>query len=71
VGPASDLEGHGKEYVYDHDAPYAYSGQSFLPEQLSEGSFYDPKEIGYERELKKRMDFFKNLKRKILREKES
>jgi putative ATPase len=69
VGKASEESGHGKGYIYDHDVPLAYSGQSFLPEQLSDGSFYEPKEIGYERDLKKRMEFFKNLKNKIRTEK--
>lgn len=69
VGPVSKELEHGKGYIYDHDAPYAFSGQKFFPEQMNEDTYYTPKEVGFERELKKRMNFFQNLKRKILSKK--
>ena len=50
--------GYGKGYIYDHDVEGGFSGQNYFPEGLDKPSFYDPKEIGFERELKKRNDFF-------------
>ncbi len=55
--------GFGKGYVYDHDEEYGFSGQDFLPESFQNKEFFIPKNIGYERELKKRIEFFKKLKK--------
>lgn len=53
--------GYNEGYQYDHDCPDAYSGQTYLPSELGEDAqpgFYRPNERGYERELKKRVDFW-------------
>lgn len=55
--------GYGKGYQYDHDTPHGFSGQNYFPESGRE-SFYHPVERGFEREMKKRMDYFKMLKEK-------
>jgi putative ATPase len=54
---------YGKGYRYDHDTPTGYSGQSYFPEELDRQHFYSPVERGFEREMKKRLDYF-NSKRK-------
>ena len=54
--------GYGKGYQYDHDSEEAFSGQDFLPEELAGREFYRPKEFGFEREVKKRMDYWARLK---------
>ncbi|MBI5273472.1 MAG: replication-associated recombination protein A [Chlamydiales bacterium] len=59
-----DLE-YGKDYQYDHDYPYAFSGQDYLPDELERESFFTPVERGFERELQKRMSFFFELKKKL------
>jgi putative ATPase len=51
-------EGYGTGYEYDHDAPDAFSGQAYLPEPLSGTTFYDPPERGFEREIRKRLEFW-------------
>jgi putative ATPase len=51
-------QGYGKGYIYDHDVEGGFSGQNYFPSGLKRPSFYDPKEIGLEREMKKRKDFF-------------
>ncbi|WP_099866576.1 replication-associated recombination protein A [Pararhizobium haloflavum] len=51
-------EGYGQGYEYDHDAPDAFSGQTYLPDPLSGTTFYDPPERGFEREIRKRLDFW-------------
>lgn len=60
----SDL-GYGKNYKYDHKYKYHYSGQDFLPYNLKDSIYYNPGELGFEKEIKKRIDFWKLLKRKL------
>ncbi len=55
-------EGYGDGYIYDHDAPDAFSGQEYFPEKLGRQSFYHPVERGFERDLRKRMDYFSRLR---------
>ena len=45
-------EGYGSGYDYDHDAPDAFSGQDYFPEELGRQKFYDPVERGFEREIR-------------------
>ncbi|MBN8534691.1 MAG: replication-associated recombination protein A [Rhizobiales bacterium] len=56
-------EGYGADYEYDHDAPHAFSGQNYWPEKLGRQHFYDPPERGFERELRKRLEFWEKLRR--------
>jgi putative ATPase len=56
-------EGYGSGYDYDHDAPDAFSGQDYFPEALGRQTFYDPPERGFEREIKKRLDYWAKLRR--------
>src|SRR3954447_23286958 len=51
-------EGYGANYDYDHDAPDAFSGQDYFPEALGRQQFYDPPERGFEREIRKRLDYW-------------
>jgi putative ATPase len=51
-------EGYGSGYEYDHDAPDAFSGQDYFPEGLGRRTFYDPPERGFEREIRKRLDYW-------------
>ena len=55
-------EGYGADYAYDHDAPDAFSGQNYFPEQIGRQSFYEPVERGFEREIKKRLDYWSRLR---------
>src|SRR5271166_739099 len=56
-------EGYGSGYEYDHDAPEAFSGQDYFPERLGRHKFYDPPERGFEREIKKRLEYWERLRR--------
>jgi len=56
-------EGFGAGYAYDHDAPDAFSGQDYFPEALGRHTFYDPPERGFEREIRKRLDYWAKLRR--------
>lgn len=56
-------EGYGAGYRYDHDEPDAFSGQDYFPEKMGRRSFYRPVERGFERELRKRLDYWARLRR--------
>jgi putative ATPase len=56
-------EGYGEGYAYDHDAPDAFSGQNYFPEGLGRRQFYDPPERGFEREIRKRLEYWAKLRR--------
>ena len=55
-------EGYGKGYQYDHDEPDAFSGQNYFPEKLGRPVFYEPVERGFERDLRKRLDYWAKLR---------
>jgi putative ATPase len=57
-------EGYGAGYDYDHEAPDAFSGQDYFPEALRRQSFYQPVERGFERDLKKRLEYWAKLREK-------
>jgi putative ATPase len=56
--------GYGSGYQYDHDAEDGFSGQDYFPDGLDRIEFYNPVERGFERELKKRQDYFNKLRAK-------
>lgn len=55
-------EGYGAGYAYDHDAEDGFSGQNYFPETMKRPVLYQPVERGFERELKKRLDYFSRLR---------
>ena len=57
-------QGFGSGYQYDHDAEDGFSGQHYFPDGMKRPVFYTPVERGFERELKKRVDWFAKLREK-------
>ncbi len=57
--------GYGKNYAYDHDTRHGFSGQNYFPDDLPRKEFYRPKERGYERDIKKRMDYWQKLRTEL------
>lgn len=55
-------QGFGAGYAYDHDAEDGFSGQNYFPDTMKRGIYYIPVDRGFERELKKRLDFFVGLR---------
>ncbi len=55
-------EGYGAGYAYDHDSEEGFSGQDYFPEGMKRPVFYQPVERGFERELKRRLDYFAKLR---------
>lgn len=56
--------GYNKGYAYDHDAPDGFSGQNYFPDGLPRQRFYDPVERGFERDLRKRIEYWDRLRLK-------
>ncbi len=54
--------GYGAGYEYDHDAPQAFSGQDYFPEEVGRQEFYSPVERGFEREIGKRLAYWRKLR---------
>ncbi|WP_103259163.1 replication-associated recombination protein A [Tabrizicola aquatica] len=57
-------QGYGSGYAYDHDAEDGFSGQNYFPEGMKRPVWYLPPERGFERELKKRSEYFAKLRAK-------
>ena len=57
-------QGYGSGYAYDHDAEDGFSGQNYFPDTMKRGVYYMPVDRGFERELKKRLDYFASLRAK-------
>ena len=55
-------QGYGEGYAYDHDAEDGFSGQNYFPDGMKRPMLYQPVERGFERELKKRLDYFAKLR---------
>ena len=52
--------GHGIGYKYAHDYPEHYVEQQYLPDEIKDAKFYFPTEIGYEKNMKERLDRLKS-----------
>jgi putative ATPase len=56
-------EGYGSGYRYDPDEPDSFSGQDYFPDALGRQTFYDPPDRGFEREIRKRLDYWAKLRK--------
>ncbi len=56
--------GYSDGYAYDHDTEEGFSGQDYFPEEMRRQVFYDPPERGFEREIRKRLDYWAKLRDK-------
>lgn len=56
--------GYGAGYEYDHNTEDGFSGQDYFPEEMEREEFYTPPERGFEREILKRLDYWKKLRNK-------
>ncbi len=57
--------GYGKGYIYDPSTPEGFSGQNYFPEGLDRQEFYQPTSNGFEAEMQKRLNAYKELRKKI------
>jgi putative ATPase len=57
--------GYGKGYAYDHDTADGFSGQNYFPDELARTEYYQPAERGFERDIRKRLDYWAGLRAKL------
>jgi putative ATPase len=57
-------EGYGAGYEYDHDTAEGFSGQDYFPDEMARQQFYDPPDRGFERDIRKRLAYWEQLRRK-------
>ena len=55
--------GYKEGYIYDQDLEDGFSGQNYFPEEMGRRRFYNPVDRGFEREIRKRIDYFDKLRR--------
>lgn len=55
-------QGYGQGYQYDHDTPHGFSGQNYFPEKMGRQVYYHPVERGFERDIQKRLEYWKKLR---------
>ena len=56
--------GYGADYEYDHNAEDGFSGQNYFPDDMERTRFYRPAERGFEREIAKRLAYWRRLREK-------
>ena len=54
---------YGAGYAYDHDQPDAFSGQNYFPDGMPREIYYDPPDRGFEREIRKRLEYWSRLRK--------
>ncbi len=55
--------GYGKDYVYPHDVESSFTADDYLPDEIARSVFYEPSQYGFEKEIRKRMDYWNRLKK--------
>ena len=56
--------GYGAGYEYDHEAEEGFSGQNYFPDGMERQELYRPRDVGFEREVQKRLDYWAKLRAK-------
>ena len=54
--------GYGDGYQYDHDTENGFSGQNYFPDGMKRQEFYQPVDRGFERDIRKRLDYWNRLR---------
>lgn len=54
--------GYHEGYIYDQDLEDGFSGQNYFPDGMKRVKLYYPVERGFEREIKKRIEYFDKLR---------
>lgn len=57
--------GYGEGYIYDHNTENCFSGQNYFPKDLKRREYYIPNERGFERDIKKRLEYWNSLREKL------
>jgi len=59
--PGAKRLGHGKGYVYPHDAEIGIAPQQYLPDELRGRRYYEPKALGAERDVQARLEKIRRI----------
>jgi putative ATPase len=54
--------GYGAGYSYAHNVPEAYTPQDYLPDEVADQVFYEPTQFGFEKDIAKRMEWWRSLR---------
>ncbi len=65
VTPLMKEIGYGQNYQYAHDHPLSTTDMETFPERLKGRKYYQPGNLGFEKEIKKRIEWWEALKDKI------
>jgi putative ATPase len=65
VTPLMKEIGYGKDYQYAHDFAGSTSDMETFPERLKGRKYYEPGQLGFEKEVRKRIEWWEALKAKI------
>lgn len=57
--------GYGDGYQYDHDTADGFSGQDSFPDEMNRANFYQPADRGFERDVKKRLEYWQKLRDRV------
>jgi putative ATPase len=57
--------GYGDGYQYDHDTADGFSGQDYFPDEMNRANFYQPADRGFERDVKKRLEYWQKLRDRV------
>lgn len=60
--------GYGAGYQYAHEFPEGYAPQDYLPDGLRERTFYEPSGFGVEKEIAKRLEWWRGVRQRMLAE---
>ncbi len=65
VTPLMKELGYGKDYQYAHDYAAGTTDMDTFPERLKGRKYYEPGELGFEKEVRKRIEWWESLKARI------
>ncbi len=65
VTPLMKEIGYGKDYQYAHDSAVSTTGMETLPERLRGRKYYEPGDLGFEKEVRKRIEWWETLKERL------
>jgi len=57
--------GYGKDYKYPHSHPEHFVKENYLPENLIGKKYYHPTDFGFEKEIKKRIEYWEKLRKSL------
>jgi putative ATPase len=61
--------GYGKDYAYAHDFDFGTTDMETFPKRLKGRVYYEPGAMGFEKDVKKRIEWWESVKQKIRQEK--